>query len=41
MFGDTLDVRVYIRDEIKVSVRIKIGVTVKACLTVRLMLGFL
>ena len=39
MFDSRLNVRVYINDDVRVSVRFRVDVTVKVCLTVGLLLG--
>ena len=41
MFDRSLDVRVYVSDDVRVSARGRIDVTVKVCLTGGLMLGFM
>ena len=41
MFDCTLDVRVYVSDDVRVSVRVRVDVTVIVCLTGGLMLGFM
>ena len=40
MFDSRLDVRIYVSDDVMVSVRVRVDVTVKVCLTVSSMLGF-